>query len=66
MQNKILYVLLGLIAVSLGAPKGIARPSIGWIAVTSVFDAVIGVLGFTLAVVVASRLYKELGNRVNQ
>ena len=60
-------LLLGLIALSLGMmPKGIERTSIGWIAVTSVFDAVFGVVGFTLAVVVASRFYKELGNRVNQ
>ena len=61
-----LALLLGLIAFSLGAPREIARASIGWIAVTSVFDAMFGVFGFTLAVVVASRLYNELGNRVNQ
>ena len=61
-----LALLLGLIAFSLGASKEIARPSVSWIAVTSVFDAVFGVLGFTIAVVVASRFYKELGNRVNQ
>ena len=59
-------LLLGLIALSLGMPTGVARSSIGWIAVTSVFDAAFGVVGFTLAVVVASRFYRELGNRVNQ
>lgn len=59
-------LLLGLIALSLGMPTEVARSSIGWIAVTSVFDAAFGVVGFTLAVAVASRLYKELGNRVNQ
>lgn len=59
-------LVLGLIALSLGMPKEIARSSIGWTAVTSVFDAAFGVVGFTLAVVVASRFYRELGNRVNR
>ena len=61
-----LALLLALIAFSFGGPGVAARPSIGWIAVTSVFDAVFGVLGFTIAVVVASRLYEQLGNRLNQ
>lgn len=61
-----LALLLALIAFSLGAPTVTARPSIGWVAVTSVFDAAFGVLGFTIAVVVASRLYEQLGNRLRQ
>jgi len=59
-------LLLALIAFSLGSPRMITSPSIGWIAITSVFDAVFGVLGFTIAVVVASRLYEQLGNRLRQ
>jgi hypothetical protein len=61
-----LALVLALVALSIGPPGVAARPSIGWIAVTSITDAVFCVIGFTIAVAVASRLYEQLANRLNQ
>lgn len=58
-------LLMGPVAFSSGGP-GVAARSLGRIAITSVFDAAAGVLAFTIAVVVASRLYEQLGNRLKQ
>ena len=61
-----IVLLLMMIGFAVDAPISSARPSIGWIAITTIFDAAFSVLGFTIAVVVASRLYEQLANRLRQ
>lgn len=61
-----LALLVVTVTISLGVPAPPARPSIAWLVFTSVADAAMGVLGFTIAVAVASRLYDRLGDRLNQ
>jgi hypothetical protein len=59
-------IVVAVIGASMGMMGGKAPPSLPWLVTAGVVDGVVGVIGVTLAVVIASRLYEQLGNRVNQ
>ena len=59
-------IVVAVIGASIGLTSGKETSALAWLITAGVVDGVVGVIAVTLAVVIASRFYRELGKRVNQ